>query len=153
MGGGQDRQCNATLLHSSSSPLGIKSLDLLFIRLLLSKSRDIPAHQIDHIMASSNSMAKLQELVEKSRKVLSANLECQVNCENLLQDIDLYFLVTRKEYTDCLAPVLASLTEFLFSQLTLLKVQEVVINRVELLGGGARIPVLHSVITNLLQSD
>lgn len=46
-------------------------------------------------MNNTRILSKLYEVIEKTRKVLSANNECQINIENIVDDQDLYFMLSR----------------------------------------------------------
>lgn len=84
-------------MYKKAAQIGIKDIDRQFMAYLLTKCEDIDKSEanINKKVNDPVVQCKLQEQVEKIRKVLSANNDTQVNIENILPDEDLYFLLNR----------------------------------------------------------
>ncbi len=94
----------------SDRHLGARQMDQLllgFYRAMLQKSKGID------IFESKKSVMRLTEAVEKQRRTLSANSEAGINLEYFFEDVDLNYLMSRKEFEQIVAPVFDRIRTFL----------------------------------------
>ena len=53
------------------------------------------------------------DVIEKQRKILSANIEATIHLESLLEDEDLHKNLKRTEFEELIAPLIDKLTQVL----------------------------------------
>ena len=85
------------------------------------------------------------EQIEKTRQMLSANIEAQLNIECLMEDQDLHKNLTREELEVIMQPGIDSLREICVQALKNSGLKEEEIDSVELVGEGTRIPAVKKV--------
>jgi len=59
------------------------------------------------IVTNSKALVKLKEMIEKQRKVLSANSEHHMNIEYIVNEEDLSYNMKREEFENIIMPVLS----------------------------------------------
>jgi len=86
---------------------------------------------------------RMLDVIEKQRKVLSANQEASINVEYLAEDLDLNIHLSREQFEQLITPQvqkIKQILEKLKSEIT------VPLHSVEIIGGGTRIPAVQKVI-------
>lgn len=83
---------------------------------------------------------KLMENIERQRKILSGNLEFDMNIEYLMEEEDLRYTMKREEFIAVSAPVFEKIRDLILAAREALKDKGINLHSVELVGGGTRIP-------------
>ena len=89
---------------------------------------------------------KLQSVVEKQKKILSANAGAPVSLEFLMNDTDFKSFLKREELEELVKPLLARATGPLEQALADAKLKKEDIDYIELVGGCTRVPSLKAAI-------
>ncbi|KAF7560771.1 hypothetical protein G7046_g3374 [Stylonectria norvegica] len=98
-------------------------------------------YKID-IYSHGRAMARTIAAAEKTKKILSANLQAPVNIESIMNDIDASSMVTRPEFEAMIEPLLQRANGPLEQALAQAKLTKEDIDIIEVVGGGSRIPAL-----------
>ncbi|KAH9859172.1 heat shock protein [Lenzites betulinus] len=98
-------------------------------------------YKID-VLGNPKAMFRLSAGCDKIKKVLSANAEAPLNVESIMNDIDASSRLSRDEYEELIAPVLARLEAPLTQALAESGLTLDEIDAVELVGGCTRIPAV-----------
>lgn len=96
--------------------------------------------------AKDRALGRLGHQAGKTSAVLSGLPEAEVVVESVVPDLDLRTRVTRTELEQKAQPVLQNLQDLLKSTIAEAGLTEADIKRVELVGGGSRIPVIQNTI-------
>lgn len=102
---------------------------------------------------SKKAYVKLMESIEKQRKVLSGNLESDINIEYLMEDNDLNYCMKREKFEELAAPVLAEVKRVLIKMRESLKAKNIKLNSIELIGGGTRIPCFLQIVKEVFEVE
>lgn len=124
--------------HSGRN-LGARNMDYLLYQ-YFSKEFE-KKHKLD---LNENPRARLRLLdnIEKVRKLLTSNKEADLVVEALMDDIDFHKMLTRSEFENIVADVIANISETLKMALALSGLGVQHINCVELIGEASRIPIV-----------
>lgn len=91
------------LCHHSDRNLGARNMDYLLLEKLgeeFTKKYGVdPRKQV-------RSRLRMLDIIEKQRKVLSANLEATIHLESLLEDEDLHKNLKRAEFEELIQPII-----------------------------------------------
>jgi heat shock protein 4 len=93
---------------------------------------------------------RLLDAIEKQRKILSANSEASVNVDNIVEDEDLSYNLTRDNFEDIIAPILQKFQNALLNLKSEIKIP---IHSVEIAGGGTRIPIVQRIIQEVFKCE
>lgn len=120
--------------------------------LLLQFYRELFSKQTNglDVLQHKKAFIKLLEAVEKQRKVLSANSENALHMEYLIEEEDLNYNMKREEFEKLIEPVLQKLFAAVQKHkvdLDALGIKQVW--RIELVGGGTRIPSVLRVLQSI----
>lgn len=91
---------------------------------------------------SPKAVIRVNEAIEKARKVLSANTETQVIVESVLDDKDICYNITRKEFEKLINPLVDEIMKLCQQVLSESKLGKHEIHSVELIGEVSRIPAV-----------
>lgn len=92
------------------------------------------------LMESKKAYVKLMESVERQRKILSGNLEHDLNIEYLMEENDLNYTMTREQFEKICEPIFIVVKKILAKVKDDLKAKNIELHSIELIGGGSRIP-------------
>jgi len=109
-----------------------------------------------NVINNNKTRLRLIEAIEKQRKILSANSEASINVDNILEDCDLSYILTREKFEELIALELEKFRNMLktlksgnillvFNRFKILEIQ-VPLHSVEIIGGGTRIPIIQKII-------
>lgn len=98
------------IVHNSDRNLGARNFDYLLVDILGEEFNK--KYGVD---PRKNIRARLRmlDVIEKQRKILSANIEATVHLESLLEDEDLHKNIKRTEFEELIAPQIERLTKVL----------------------------------------
>jgi molecular chaperone DnaK (HSP70) len=89
---------------------------------------------------------RMLDAIEKTRKLLTANKDAEVNCESLLEDNDFKKLFSRKELEKLMEPFVASFSLCLKESLAKSGLSCDSIDSIELVGEASRMPIIQECI-------
>ena len=96
------------LCHSSDRNLGARNMDLL----LLDKLGEEFAKKVgSDPRKQARCRLRMLDIIEKQRKILSANLEATVHLESLLEDEDLHKNIKRADFEEMIQPIIMQVVE------------------------------------------
>lgn len=98
------------IIHKSDRNIGARNFDYLLVDLL--------GEQFAKKVGSDprkNARARLRmlDIIEKQRKILSANIEATIHLESLLEDEDLHRNIKREEFEQMIMPYIDKMTQLL----------------------------------------
>jgi molecular chaperone DnaK (HSP70) len=98
------------IVHNSDRNLGARNFDYLLVDIL--GEEFAKKYGVD---PRKNIRARLRmlDIIEKQRKILSANIEATIHLESLLEDEDLHKNLKRTEFEELIAPMIDKLTQVL----------------------------------------
>jgi len=108
-------------------------------------SKKYGSHPINNI----KSKLKLYTAVEKSKKILSANLESTIHVDCLLEDEDLTVNLKRDQFNEICNEVFLRFETFLTSFKKKLDDKSLKYSSLEVIGGSVRIPKLQEIISKV----
>lgn len=91
-------------------------------------------------------IVKLMEQIERQRKILSGNMEHDLNIEYLMDEYDLQYTMTRQNFEEISKPIFLGIIEVLTRMRDALKARNINLHSIELIGGGSRIPAFVSLV-------
>ena len=91
-------------------------------------------------------IVKLMEQIERQRKILSGNIEHDLNIEYLMDECDLQYTMRREEFEKISQPIFHSIAEVLSKFRDNLKAKNISLHSIELIGGGTRIPAFVNIV-------
>lgn len=98
---------------------------------------------------SDKAKLRLLDAIEKQRKVLSANSDSTINIEYLMEDCDLNQHLTREQFEELIAPVVARVKQTLQRVLD----KDIPLHSIEIVGGATRIPIIQRVIQEVFKVE
>lgn len=102
------------LVHNSDRNLGARNFDYLLVdRLGEEFSKKFGADPRKNVRAR----LRMLDVIEKQRKILSANAEATIHLESLLEDEDLHKNLKRAEFEEMITPYIDKLTQVLLQTL------------------------------------
>lgn len=128
------------LAQTQERCLGTRDMDwnmMEFLAKLFKDQNDI------NIMTNAKARLRLLDVLDKQRKVLSANSETSINVDCLAEGIDLSYNVTRDQFESMNAQIFAKIKDVLQKIKSETTVE---IQAVEIVGGGSRIPMIQKII-------
>ena len=93
------------------------------------------------LMESKKAYVKLMESIERQRKILSGNLEHDLNIEYLMEENDLNYTMTRDQFEKVCEPIFNDIKRVLTKVKDELKAKKIELHSIEMVGGGSRIPI------------
>lgn len=105
------------------------------------------------IMDNKKAFVKLMEVVEKQRRILSANTEYTLNLDCLMEEEDFSFNMTREHFEKLIEPVLSRLGNILQKHKTAIEGLNLKLHNIELMGGGTRIPAVIRLVQSVFKVD
>ncbi|KAL4467447.1 hypothetical protein ABPG72_000657 [Tetrahymena utriculariae] len=134
---------------NSNRDLGVRNIDKLVYQYLQEKHPDV-----------FQKINKKQELrvidqIEKLRKVLSSNSEANLMIECLTTDHDLQHNFTREEFEQILykGGFVSSFEEILNRSISFCLQYEFIVDDIEIIGGGTRIPLVQSLVKKIFNKE
>ena len=116
-----------------------------------------PAIRTDEFHANPKTLAKISQVAEKAKLILSANSEATINIESLINDIDFRTTVTRKEFeefiSDSLLEIVKPINDALKKQFGGHQIKLSDINGVILAGGSSRVPLVQDQLIKLVSEE
>ncbi|KAF4655146.1 hypothetical protein FOL47_009558 [Perkinsus chesapeaki] len=97
---------------------------------------------------NAKSRFKLEEAVNKVKKILSANNEAVLGIECLLEDEDLNAIVTRDKLEELCKPMIDKMVNVMNKALSEANVSKDELDSVEIVGGVSRVPFIQHTIIN-----
>jgi heat shock protein 4 len=92
-------------------------------------------------MESKKAYVKLMESIERQRKILSGNLEHDLNIEYLMEENDLNYTMTRDQFEKVCEPIFNEIKKVLTKVKDELQAKKFELHSIEMVGGGSRIPI------------
>ena len=102
------------------------------------------------IKANAKTRLRMLDAIEKQRKILSANSEAVLNVDNVAEDEDLSYTLTREKFEEIIAPVVQRFVQMLSQLRSAIKVP---IHSIEIVGGGTRIPIIQKAIQDVFKME
>ena len=128
--------------------VGTRNFDLNMLNLYLKKFED--ENNMDEHRDSPKVRIRLLDAIEKQRKILSANTEASCNMECLFDDLDFNYLMTREEFEKLNESLIDQIRNLLLTTMTESKLKLKDLHSVEVIGGGARTPIIQNMITEIM---
>ena len=128
--------------------VGTRNFDLNMLELYLKKFED--QYNIEEHRDSPKVRIRLLDSIEKQRKILSANSEASCNVECLFDDLDFNYTMNREEFEKLNEDLIAQIRDLLLTTMTESKLKLKDLHSVEIIGGGARTPVVQNMITEIM---
>ena len=128
--------------------VGTRNFDLNMLELYLKNFEE--ENNIDEHRDSPKVRIRLLDAIEKQRKILSANSEASCNMECLFDDLDFNYLMTREEFEKLNEGLIDQIRNLLLTTMTESKLKLKDLHSVEIIGGGARTPVIQNMITEIM---
>jgi heat shock 70kDa protein 4 len=138
------------LSHASNRNLGGRNFDYLLCDILGEEFNK--KFGCDPRKAPKARLRMLDQ-IEKTRKILSANSDAQVNIECLLEDQDLHRNLTRDELEQLIQPNIDELKKVCIEALEKCKIKTQDIDCVELVGEATRMPIVQRVVEEIFEKD
>ena len=91
--------------------------------------------------------------IEKQRKVLSGNLEHDLNLEYLMEENDLHYCMKREQFENISQPIFTAIAEAMNKMKKTLADKKINIHNIEMVGGGTRIPAFIQIIKQTFGID
>merc|ERR1719335_1195900 len=91
-------------------------------------------------LSNKKAMLKLEDSVEKCKKILSANAEAGLNCECLMEDNDFSSNMTRELFEKMCEPMMDKVKGVLSRAIAKAGLPLTQIDFVEVVGGASRVP-------------
>ncbi|EER08020.1 heat shock protein, putative, partial [Perkinsus marinus ATCC 50983] len=104
-------------------------------------------------LKNAKSRFKLEEAVNKVKKILSANNEAVLGIECLLEDEDLNVVVTRDKLEELCAPMVDKMQSVMNKALKEANITIDDLHSVEIIGGVSRVPFIQRTIVDTLHKD
>ena len=136
--------------HASDRNLGGRNFDFLLLNVLGKEFQS--KYGCDPVKAPKARLRML-DVIEKTRKMLSANSESSVNIECLLEDEDLHRNISREELEGLIQPNLEQLKLVLQKALEDSKLDTKDIDCIELIGEATRGPTVIKLAEEIFQKD
>ena len=129
--------------------VGTRNFDLNMLELYLKKFEE--ENNIDEHRDSPKVRIRLLDAIEKQRKILSANSEATCNVECLFDDLDFSYTMNREEFEKLNEEVIDKVRNLLLTTMTESKLKLKDLHSVEIIGGGARTPIVQNMITEIME--
>lgn len=128
--------------------VGTRNFDLNMLNLYLKKFED--ENNMDDHRDSPKVRIRLLDAIEKQRKILSANSEASCNLECLFDDLDFFYTMKREEFEKLNEELINKIQDLLLTTMTESKLKISELHSVEIIGGGARTPIVQTMITEIM---
>ena len=139
----------AEILFEKNLPnVGTRNFDLNLLNLYLDVFEK--ENNIDDHRDSPKVRIRLLDAIEKQRKVLSANSEASANVECLFDDCDFFYNMKREEFEELSKPLIEKIQNLMLQSMTDSKISVKSLHSVEIIGGGSRIPLIQSMIEDIM---
>lgn len=127
------------IIHNSDRNIGARNFDYLLVdKLGEAFTKKVGSDPRKNVRAR----LRMLDVIEKQRKILSANLEATIHLESLLEDEDLHQNVKRQEFEDMIMPYIDKMTALLQDTLQRSGLTKEQIHSVEMVGEATRIPIV-----------
>lgn len=136
--------------HASNRNLGGRNFDFLLLNIIGAEFKN--KFGCDPVKAPKARLRML-DVIEKTRKMLSANSESSVNIECLLEDEDLHRNISRDELELLIQPNIEQLKLVLVQALEESKLDTKDIDCIELIGEATRTPAVIRLAEEIFQKD
>ncbi|GMH40456.1 hypothetical protein BSKO_08360 [Bryopsis sp. KO-2023] len=101
--------------------------------------------------ASPKASFRLRTNCEKTKKILSANMQAMINVECLMEDTDFSSTITRETFEELCKPLLAQVMKPCEEAVALAGIPLEQISSVEVVGSGSRVPTVQKIIETYFQ--
>jgi molecular chaperone DnaK (HSP70) len=128
--------------------VGTRNFDLNMLELYLKKFED--QNNMDDHRDSPKVRIRLLDAIEKQRKILSANNEASCNIECMFDDLDFFYTMQREEFEKLNETLIDQIRDLLLNAMTESKLKLSDLHSVEIIGGGARTPIVQNMITEIM---
>jgi len=125
--------------HHSDRNFGARSIDYYLLELL---GEEFTKKYGDDPRKNVRCRLRMLDIIEKQRKILSANLEATVHLESLLNDEDLHRNIKRTEFEEMILPMVEKFTLLLQEAFKMSGLTKEQIHSVEMVGEASRIPII-----------
>mmetsp|Transcript_104147 Transcript_104147/g.301280 ORF Transcript_104147/g.301280 Transcript_104147/m.301280 type:complete len:841 (-) Transcript_104147:90-2612(-) len=126
-----------TVVCEKSDKVGGRELDECLMREFASQFK---AKEGCDPLCNKKAKFKLEDAVQKTKKILSANSEAGITCDCLMEDADLSGQITREDLERMCAPAIDRARAVLESAISASGLSLEQIDSVEIVGGGSRVP-------------
>lgn len=140
----QFKSTGFTILAQGYEPnIGSRNMDYIVIEKL---AEDFQKKYKKDFRENPKAMVRLIEAMEKNRKILSANIETNISVESVMDDRDIYFHLTRKDFETMIQPIVDKIESLCKKIMDEAKVKSSDIHSIEMVGEATRIPIVMSKI-------
>lgn len=91
------------LCHHSDRNLGARNIDQIYVDIL--GEEFLKKFGVDP-RKNARSRLRMLDMIEKQRKILSANLEATIHLESLLEDEDMHRSIKRADFEKTITPMI-----------------------------------------------
>ena len=140
---------SVTVLSSISEPLGTSVLRKQYLNKIESQIRE--KYKVSSKL-SNKTLAKLDRATEKAIKVLSTSPQTVIEIDNFIPDTDISLTVTRSDFEATCDETISNIKSAITKALDLAKIENTDDLKIELIGGGCRIPSVQSKIQQAVKN-
>lgn len=139
-----------TILAQGWEPnLGARNMDADIIEKLAS---DFQKKYDLNLRKSPKAMIRMFDTVQRVRKILSANTEAPIIVESIMEDNDVNYNLTRKEFESIIEPYLERIRNMCIKILEESKVKPEDVHSIEMVGEATRIPSVIATVQSCLKA-
>ncbi|CAD7928455.1 unnamed protein product [Amoebophrya sp. A25] len=124
------------LVSETCGKFGARDFDLVIMKYFAAEFKE--KNKLDPL-ENKKSVLKLEEAVQKTKKILSSNDEAPVNVECLLEDYDISSKISREKFEELCEPYKQQLRTLIADCLTRACLDASQIDTVEIIGGTSRV--------------
>eukprot|EP00829_Urostomides_striatus_P021897 TRINITY_DN998_c0_g2_i1.p1 TRINITY_DN998_c0_g2~~TRINITY_DN998_c0_g2_i1.p1 ORF type:complete len:383 (+),score=49.85 TRINITY_DN998_c0_g2_i1:52-1200(+) len=129
----------AILAQGWETNLGARDMDAIVLEKIsndyLSKYKKDPRQ-------NPKALIRMLDAIQKVSKMLSANKEMAINIESVMDDRDIFYNLTRKEFEQLIEPLIEKITKLCKRVMAESKLKNEDIHSIELVGEASRIPIV-----------
>ena len=140
---------SVNVLASISEPLGTSVLRKQFLNKIESQIRE--KYKVTSKL-SNKTLAKLDRATEKAIKVLSTSPQTVIEIDNFFSDTDVSLTVTRSEFEATCDETISNIRNAITKALALANIENPDDLKIELIGGGCRIPSVQTKIQQAVKN-
>jgi len=138
------------LSEASDHTLGGRDMDELLIRYFAAEFEK--KHKVD-ILKNKKSVLKMEDAVQRTKKILSSNSEATVGVECVYEDYDLNGKITRDVFEELCAPLMTKAHAVIDSAIKKCNIPLDEIHYVEIVGGASRVPWIQKLLSEKLGKE
>jgi len=105
------------------------------------------------VLSNKKSLLKMEDAVEKTKKILSSNAEAAINVECLYEDYDLHGTIGRDVFEELCTPMMSKVNAVVDQAIKACNIPLEDIHFVEIVGGASRVPWVQKLLVEKLGKE